>query len=55
MTSSLSAPAGRTHSMEIEWLDKIIEEQAAYYGMTKEKHAALMRDAAQFDEDNPHL
>lgn len=40
---------------EPHWLDQIIEQQAAHYGMTPEKHADLMRSAAQFDEDNPHL
>lgn len=33
------------------WLDKIIEEQAAYYGMTVEAHGKLMHDVAQYLED----
>lgn len=37
------------------WLDKIIEEQAAYYGMSVEKHGKLMNDVAQYLEDNPQL
>lgn len=37
------------------WLDPIIREQAEYYGMTVEKHAELMHDLAQFDEDNKDL
>lgn len=39
----------------IPWLDKIIEEQAAYYGMTVEKHAKFQNEMAQSDEDNPQL
>lgn len=38
-----------------DWLDKIIEEQAAYYGMTVEQHGKFQHDMAQFDEDNPQL
>lgn len=37
------------------WLDQIIEEQAAYYGMTVEQHAKFQNEMAQFDEDNPQL
>ena len=36
---------------EKHWLDKIIEEQAAYYGMSVEKHGKLMNDVAQYLED----
>lgn len=32
------------------WLDKHIIEQANHYGMSPEKHAALVKDAATFDE-----
>lgn len=34
------------------WLDKVIKEQAAYYGLTVEKHGKLQHDAAQFLEDH---
>ena len=37
------------------WLDKYIAQQAAYYGLSVEAHGQLMHDAAQYDEDNPHL
>lgn len=33
-----------------EWLDKIIAEQAAHYGLTVEQHAQLQRDAATVQE-----
>lgn len=33
-----------------DWLDKHIDEQAAYYGLTKEQHAKLVKDAAEYDE-----
>lgn len=32
------------------WLDPIIEQQAVHYGLTPEKHAALMRGAAEYQE-----
>ena len=32
------------------WLDKIIEEQAAHYGLTVEQHARLMNGAAKYQE-----
>jgi hypothetical protein len=32
------------------WLDKYVAEQAAYYGMTPEKKAALFNGAADYDE-----
>ncbi len=35
------------------WLDTIAEKQAAYYGMTVEKHGKLMSDVAQYLEDTP--
>ncbi|QDH83995.1 hypothetical protein KMC60_gp07 [Achromobacter phage vB_AxyP_19-32_Axy11] len=37
------------------WLDKIIEEQAAYYGMTPEKWEQLKEAAIQYEEENPHV
>lgn len=45
-------------ALEVEWhgyswLDKIIEEQAAYYGMTVEQHSKLVNDAAAYDETHP--
>ena len=40
---------------ERHWLDRIIEEQAAYYGMTVEQHAKFQNEMAKFDEDNPQL
>lgn len=33
-----------------EWLDKIIAEQAAHYGMSVEGHAKFMADAAEYQE-----
>jgi len=35
----------------LHWLDKIIEEQAAHYGLTVEQHARLMGDAAEYQEE----
>ncbi len=35
---------------EHHWLDKHIEEQAAFYGRTPKKHAELMSNAAEFQE-----
>ena len=35
---------------DAHWLDKIIEEQAAHYGMTPEKHAKLIDDVAKEQE-----
>ena len=32
------------------WLDKIVEEQAAHYGLTVEQHARLVRGAGQYQE-----
>ena len=32
------------------WLDKIIDEQAAYYGRTPAQHERAMREAAQAQE-----
>lgn len=32
------------------WLDKVIEEQAAYYGLTVDQHKRLMDDAATYQE-----
>jgi hypothetical protein len=34
----------------VDPLDKIIAEQAAYYGMTREKFARTMSDLASFQE-----
>jgi hypothetical protein len=34
------------------WLDKTIEEQAAYYNTTPEKLSRIMTDLAQYCEDN---
>ena len=39
----------------VGWLDKHIAQQAAYYGLSVEAHGQLIHDAAQYDEDNPHL
>ena len=49
-SSKPTSPTGDSH-----WLDKIIQEQAAYYGLTVEQHKELMDRLAQFDEDNPQL
>lgn len=32
------------------WLDPIIEQQAAHYGMTPKKHAELMNHVAECQE-----
>lgn len=34
----------------MHWLDRIIEEQAAAYGLTVEQHARLMGGAAEYQE-----
>lgn len=34
----------------MHWLDKIIKEQAAAYGLTVEQHARLMGGAAEYQE-----
>lgn len=43
------------HALEIpwhgySWLDEIIEEQAAHYGLSVQQHAVLMNEAAQHQE-----
>ena len=35
---------------DAHWLDKIIEEQAAHYGMTPEQHAKFSSDVAKEQE-----
>lgn len=35
---------------EHSWLDKVIKEQAEYYGLKPEAHAKLMKDAATEQE-----
>lgn len=37
--------------MNNDWLDKHIEEQAKHYGLTKEQHNKLLRDAAKYQEE----
>lgn len=34
----------------LEWLDKIIQEQAAYYGMTREQFSQHSKDVAEGQE-----
>lgn len=34
----------------MHWLDKIIAEQAAAYGLTPEQHERLMGSAAEYQE-----
>jgi hypothetical protein len=51
----METPALEVEASGYSWLDKIIEEQAAYYGMPVDRHNRLMSDAAQYDEDHPEL
>lgn len=37
----------------MHWLDKVIAEQAAHYGMTPEKFGKLIHDVAEYLEDIP--
>jgi hypothetical protein len=36
---------------ELEWLDRIIAEQAAYYGVSIEKYAAATDNMARLEEE----
>jgi len=37
-------------SEEYNWLDQIIQEQAAHYSITADQHKALMEQAAEYQE-----
>lgn len=48
MRRNINAEIAETHPYN--WLDKIVAEQAAHYGLTVAQHANLLDGACEFQE-----